>query len=194
MTRPFDEAGMTQGSRSALDAAALRAQLPEVLRQGAIADGPMAALLDAMAALLGPRARLIDRGATLFDPLSAPEPLLPWLAHLLGYGRLFVDPIDPRRTLPLAQSFPPGATRLRQFLAAWPQLHASRGSGDGLCRLLEIATGTLGYSVVEEPTRQHVTVQVPAGETVSEAWLRRLIATERPAHLTWDIARMDAPR
>lgn len=166
----------------------VRRELPAVLRSGLQQPGPLAGLVDAMAALVAPRAALIDGGGSLFEPLTAPERFLPMLARWLGYGYLFVDPEDPRRVLKLRQGFPPGVDQLRLFLAAWPRLHASRGSEVGLRLALEMASGRTGFDVVSDPDRRHVAVRASSDLAIWESWLRRLVAAERPLHLTWSLS------
>lgn len=162
--------------------------LPRVMRAGVAATGPMAGLIDSMAALMGPRAEMISAGRSLFDPMTAPEAMLPFLAHWLGRGALFRDPMDPRRSLGLDDGFPPGVERLRLFLAAVPMLDDLRGSTDGLRAVLRIATGHTDLTVHDNLLACHVTVAAPAGLIPVTSWLSRVIAAERPAHMTWSLS------
>lgn len=164
-----------------VSAAAIAGLLPPVLRAGAVQDGPMAGLVDAMSAMLAPRAELIDDGAQTLQPLTAPERLLPWIAHVFGYGCLFQNAPD------LAQGFPTGAARLRQFLANFEVLHHLRGTTEGLRLALTLATGESAIGIEEDAERLHLAISAPASLRPHREWLGRLIAAERPAHLTWSL-------
>ncbi len=166
--------------------ARLEAELPRVLRSGAD-QGAMSDVLDAMADLLAPRADAIDKAAAGFDPLTAPEDRLPWLAGWFGWDWLFRDPDDPRRVQPLERAFPPGADRLRALLVTWPVLHRLRGRGDGLALILRVATGVTGIEVRPDPHGQHVRVHAAGLPDAWQPWLRRLIAAECPLHLSWSL-------
>lgn len=163
----------------------LIADLPRALHPAGRDAGPLADLALAGAALLDGPARLIDQGGALFDPLTAPEPMLPYVAHWLGYGALFRDPAHPDRMLPLTSGFPPGAARLRLFLSAWPELQARRALPQGLQEALRLATGLETLMVHVDVTAQHLEITAPQEAKRFGDWLGRLTALCRPAHLTW---------
>lgn len=167
--------------------ARLRAALPRVLDAGLEKPGPMAETVEAMAGMLAPRTALIEASERLFDPLTAPDSVLPWLSGWFGWGWLFFAEDDPRRRLALSEAFPPGSERLRSLLAAWPTLQRLRGLPDGLALTLRIATGLEGIELEQDSGRQHVSVRVPALPADWSPWLRRVIAESRPVHLTWDL-------
>lgn len=179
---------MTIDPAAARDAGALAEAPPKALRDGAAVAGPMAGLLDAMVALTRPRAEPIDAGVALFSPDQAPERFSPWLAGRLGCGWFFLDAEDPRRRLSLLEAFPPGADRLRAFLAAGPDLHARRATAEGLRRTREAATGVHGFSVAEDPVSLHMTITAPEGLAPLRPRSPPLIAMERPPHMTWSLA------
>ena len=183
------EASAREAARAAEEAvrARLHAALPRVMRAALERPGPTTELLDALADMLGPRSATIDASERLFDPLTAPESLLPWLSGWFGWGWLFVAEDDPRRTLPLERAFPPGAERLRALLVAWPTLQCLRGRAEGLHSTLRIATGLAGIELEPDDARQHLVVRVPAVPAGWSPWLRRVVAESRPAHLSWEL-------
>lgn len=171
----------------------LVAALPRTIRATAAqATGPTAEVIAAMAALAGRRNALMQSAGRMIDPETAPHDVLPWLSAWFGWGWLFQDPADPRRTLDMATAFPPGPERLRALIKAWPALQSLRGRAEGLRQTLIAATGLTGIIVQTDPARQHLTIHTPQLPPGWTAWFRRLIAAERPAHLTWSHQQREA--
>ena len=168
-------------------AARLQAELPEVLRVGAGEPGPMQELLGIMAQFLGGRADHIDAVARRVDLARAADEDLPWLAGWLGWGWLFREPGDPRRTLSPEAAFPPGLDRLRALLAAVPALSPLRGQAAGLRATLQIATGLPEVVLTQDVARQHLQLRLPGLPAAWRPWARRMVAAECPAHLTWSV-------
>ena len=179
---------------------ALTAELPGAIRaattteHGAPAPGPGGAAIGLMAAMLGRRAELIDGVGQLIDPDTAPDDALPWLAAWFGWGWMFRDPDDPRKTMDLERAFPPPAENLRALIRAWPAVNEVRGRAEGLRMTLSIATGLDAIEVHVDPAheyvypkRQHVAVVVRGAPPEWRPWLGAMIAAERPAHLTWSL-------
>jgi len=165
----------------------MTAELPPAMRATLAPGTPMHDIVAVMSGIVAERAAVIDAAASLFDPSTTPEAFLPWLAEWYGFDWLFVDPADPRRALPMARAFPTGAARLRALLVAWPQLTHRRGSADGLRLTLELATGLQSIAVHHVPARQHVSAFLLNRSSDLQPWLARLIASERPAHMTWSL-------
>lgn len=165
----------------------LKNALPQVVRDGIHRAGPLSAVIETMVAMLAPRSALITASPQLIDPVTAPEPLLPWLSGWYGWDWLFIDPVDPRRLLSLEVAFPPGVERLRALLTASGQLAPLRGQSEGLRLTLQIASGLSSISIKQQTERQHLQVRAPNLPAGWESWLRRMVAAERPLHLTWDL-------
>ncbi len=174
--------------------AALRAASPRALQVAIPADpkspgrmGPLSDAVDAISRMLGRRAARVDQIANLCDPRTAPVETLPWLATWFGWDWLFFDPNDPRRTLDLADAFPPHPEHLRALLISWPRINRMRGRAEGLELLLRTATGLPDIQVDADPDRQqHLTIRAHALPPEWEQWFRRLIAHARPVHMTWE--------
>lgn len=154
-------------------------------------QNPTEAALSVMAALSGRRAALLDHGTFILDPDAAPDETLPWLAAWFGWGWMFRDPADPAQQLSLAHGFPPGREHLINLIRAWPALNRLRGRADGLRLTLTTATGLPDITVSAQPERQHIAVHARDLPQQWTPWFRRLIAAERPAHLTWNLDKGD---
>ena len=161
--------------------------LPLAMQAGFASPGPSAEVLHVVAAMLAQPAALIDNSEQLFDPIYAPDSLLPWLSGWFGWDWLFRDPRDPRKMRSISDAFPPGTDRLRSLLVAGPTLHRLRGRSEGLLMTLRTATGIQDFSVQQMIDQQHLVIVVSALPLGWAPWLKRLIAMERPVHLTWSL-------
>lgn len=161
--------------------------LPLAMQTGFASPGPSAEVMHVVAAMLAQPAALIDNSEKLFDPIHAPDALLPWLCGWFGWDWLFIDPSDPRKRRSMTDAFPPGTDRLRSLLVAVPSLHRLRGRSEGLLMTLRTATGIQDFSLEQIVERQHLIIQAPVLPSGWTPWLRRLIAMERPVHLTWSL-------
>lgn len=165
--------------------------LPEVY-QRAIAPGtPLAALIELMEQLHAPVEDALERYPEYFDAQRAPERFVPYLAHWVDLARWLDDATG---------EFDAGVGRLRQVVAAAPQLSRSRGTAEGLRAALEWATGVAGVRIDEasdDPLAHrrafHIVVRMPAEASRLERLVRRIVAQEKPAHVTADIVFADAP-
>jgi phage tail-like protein len=109
-----------------------------------------------------------DQIAMYFDPRTAPEPFLPWLAGWLA--------------LSLDEGWP--ESRRRLLVARAMDLYRARGTTDGLRQMIEVCTG-LSPEIAEvtgEPFVFRVTVAAPPGDGVDRQLVEQLIAANKPAH------------
>jgi len=171
--------------------------LPEVMRRTVLPGSPMAAVLDVMEALHAPSEAVLRRIDRVFDPYDAPRGFLPVLARWVDLAWLLdrQAPVDPRRGGIPAPSLSTGDGRLRELIAAASWLAQRRGTAPGLVRFLETATGLGGFRVEESPSDAegrprpfHLLVTAPAGAQVHEALVRRIVESEKPAYVTWELA------
>jgi phage tail-like protein len=103
-----------------------------------------------------------------FDPLTAPEPFLRWLAEWLGVAVTGVSEEG----------------RLRMLLGEAVELYRWRGTRYGLTRMIEVCTG-LTPIVAESPSNPailRIRVQVPAEANVDRDTIERLVKVNKPAH------------
>lgn len=166
--------------------------LPEVLRGTATPGSPLDALLEAMLAMLAPSEALLSRIDEVFDPYRTPEAFLPVLATWVGMGHL----LQPESASPGFRSVASGEARLRDLIAAAGYLEQWRGTAHGLVRFLETATGEGGF-IVEEPEATgedgqsfHIRVLVPPDASRYGKLVERIVETEKPAFVTFDIVCM----
>lgn len=171
--------------------------LPGIFRrtlpQDANHDNLLAALLDVMELLHTPSERVLDQLAAYFDAHQTPDVFVPYLAGWVDLDQLWVDePGDfTAKTVP---AFPSGVGRLRELAANAVYWSKWRGTARGLLRFLETATGVSGYQVdeaVEDADGQiipfHIRVTAPAAARIYEDLVRRIIAIEKPAYVTYEL-------
>jgi hypothetical protein len=129
----------------------------------------------------------LDRLDALVDPLRTPPEFLPMLTAWLDLDRYLRWPSG-REDLGRAY-LPTSTERLRQLCLHAPSLRQRRGLAPALAEFIEIATGVMGVSVLENAGGQrfHVAVQVPAAAEVYADLVAQIVAEERPAHLTWSV-------
>lgn len=161
--------------------------LPEVFRRAAVEGTPLAALLDAMETLHDPVERRLDALDRCFDPLRAPDALVPMLAHWVDLDGL----LDRAAGDTLPTRLPSGLGRLRELVANASELARRRGTSEGLRRFLEIATGCRGFAIEDaaspgpdQATGFDIHVRAPAAARRHRELVARVIASEKPAHTT----------
>jgi hypothetical protein len=144
-------------------------------------------ILAAMSDLHKQTEEQLDGLDILVDPLRTPPEFLPMLAAWLDLDRYLRWPSG-REDLGRAY-LPTSTERLRQLCLHAPSLRQRRGLAPALAEFIEIATGVMGVSVLENAGGQrfHVAVQVPAAAEVHADLVAQIVAEERPAHLTWSV-------
>jgi phage tail-like protein len=169
--------------------ASIERLLPAVVQRTLLPGTPLAALLAVMEALQAPAEAVLDDVAATFDPYRAPDRFAPFLAGWVDLDRFVVFDAAGGSTLPS------GHGHLRNLVAAAAELSRWRGTGRGLLRLLEVATGVPGFTVedrVSGPDGRirpfHVRVTVPAGAVPYRRLVEHIVQSEKPAYLTAEIA------
>jgi hypothetical protein len=83
---------------------------------------------------------------------------------------------------------------LRELVAAAAYLSKWRGTSKGLHHFLETATGASGFTIDEHVRDKdgrerpyHIKVLAPAETAPYESLLRRIIALEKPAYVTYEL-------
>lgn len=170
--------------------------LPSFMQRAAESNAPLAAMLDSMAALVDPDVSRFEEIETLFDPRQVEERFVPFLAGWVDLGRVYEIPVpfQPRRGLAV-----PGIGRiggsLRELVAVAAELSQFRGTTRGLVRFLEVATGVVGFRIEDADADEqgahrafHITLVVPEAAREQESLVARILAMEKPAHVTARIA------
>lgn len=148
-----------------------------------IGRSPLAALLGVMESMHAPVEKVLGSVDMPFAPYLAPDPFVAYLALWVDLAWMVLPGAD-GVTIPV----PGGTGRLRDLLAAASDLSANRGTAKGLARFLELATGTQPVVVENDPDRLfNVRVTMPAASQPSDALVRRIIDSQKPAHVTYDL-------
>ncbi len=169
--------------------------LPWVIRRTASPGSPLAALLAVMEDLHAPAELVLDRLDVAFDPRRTPDELVPFLARWVDLERLLEDAAERLAADPGRPLLPSGLGRLRELIAAAAGLSQQRGTGPGLLRFLTTATGCSGFRLEEQPPGLdgrplpfHLRVVAPAEALPYQALVERIVALEKPAYVTFEIA------
>lgn len=158
--------------------------LPASFQRAATSGGVLAALLAVMERLHEPSEALLAHVDDLAAAYRAPDALLPYLSSWVAWDHLVAGP-DGTPDLP--------AGRLRDLIANGASLAASRGTAQGLCRLLSIVCGVDGFRVDEPADRAfHIVVRVPAAAADDLPLVRRVVTAEKPAATTCEVV-LDVP-
>jgi phage tail-like protein len=148
----------------------------------------LSALLDVMELLHAPSESTLEHVDDLIAGYRAPDQLLPYLTRWVALDHLLGTPSASDTT----GGVPPG--RLRDLVANAGELAATRGTSDGLCRLLTIVCGVDGFHVDEPADRPfHIVVRVPAGAANNLDLIRRVVAAEKPAATTCEVVMAAVP-
>ena len=168
--------------------------LPHVFRQTMTRpDSPLSALIEVMSALHAPSESALEELDAFFDPLRTPDRFVPFLAGWMDLDRLFDETFlisGGSNGSPL----PTGLNRLRTLTAVAAHLSRWRGTEKGLIAFLEIATGAKGFAI-DQPLREtdaqpapfHIRVTAPAGVKVHRRLIERIVESEKPAYVTWEL-------
>jgi phage tail-like protein len=154
--------------------------LPTVFQRSARPGSALVALLEAMAAFHEPIEDVLQQLHATFDPRRTPDRFVPFLAAWLDLGRV----------LPVSTGLAP----LRELVAAAAAIAQTKGTARGLILFLETAVGVGGFVIQEEilgpdgrPRPFHVRIVAPAGASPHRALVERIIESEKPAHVTYDL-------
>jgi phage tail-like protein len=154
--------------------------LPSVFQRGARPGSALSALLDAMAAFHEPIEEVLQQLPAVFDPRRTSERFVPFLAAWLDLGRV----------LPVTT----GVSPLRELVASAAAIAQTKGTARGLILLLETAVGVAGFVIDEQVHGAdgrlrpfHVRIVAPAAALPHRALVERIVESEKPAHVTYDL-------
>jgi phage tail-like protein len=145
--------------------------LPEVFQRTITPESPLFALLAVMEELHRPSEEVLANLDAFFDPRRTPERFVSYLAS-------WVD-------LDVAVAI--GPDRARGLVAEMVALSRLRGTRKALVRFLTVATGIPGFEIDEKPF--HIVVRMPAASLPYENVVRKIIELEKPAHVTYELAK-----
>jgi phage tail-like protein len=166
--------------------------LPEVFQRTLAPGSALSAWLGVMEDLHAPAEAVLARLETQFDAVQAPDRLLPMLADWVDLTR-FMNP-SVAADAGEKDLISSGNGRLRELILAALNLSQLRGTGLGLQRFLETATGLRGFEIEEntptaagEPRPFHIVVHAPPGARDHESLIRRIVEQEKPAYVTCEL-------
>ena len=170
--------------------------LPGIFRRVARDGNPiMVALLSAMESMHERPESVLRDLEVFFDPRRAPDPFVPFLGQWVDLAR-FYEALGRTRRAGAVDREPitPGTGRLRELIAHAAYLSRWRGTARGMRAFLEIATGFIGFEIVENPVDPHgrarefhFSVRVPSGAEVHAELIGQIIQAEKPAYTTYDV-------
>ncbi len=174
--------------------------LPRIFQRTVQEGTPLFALLELMEALPAPDEAVLDQLDAFFDPYRTPDVFVPFLASWVDLERLLVQvPEEFKESAP--PPLPSGIGRLRELVAAATFLAQWRGTAKGLLRFLETATGVQGFSIEEQvlsPDGQlkpfHLRVRAPQETAPYKVMIERIIESEKPAYVTYELQIMENPK
>jgi phage tail-like protein len=172
----------------------IKSMLPGIFQRAAEPDSPLYALLGVMEALHQPSESILDDLDVFFDPRFTLDDFIPMLAGWMDLDRLFPKRRGRRTAESLDPTVPPmDVQRLRMLVANASWLAQWRGTIRGLRRFLELATGSNEFEFSEnfdslgQPRAFHLRVLAPEAMRSHQALLYRIIRSEKPAYVTFDL-------
>ncbi len=169
------------------------AQLLPTIFQQTLQDGSILwVILEVMEAMHAPSEAALTQLDAFFDPRRTPATWLPYLAYWLNLDRLFNPSATSGDSAPLLST---GTGPLRELMAQAAYLSNWRGTAQGLIVFLETATNTKGFGVEElvfNPEHNqlcpfHIKVVAPSSTQAHQVLIERIINSEKPAHVTYEL-------
>jgi phage tail-like protein len=167
--------------------------LPGVFQQTARPRSPLVALLDAMEELHAPAEEILATLDTIFDPRRTRDEFVPYLSGWVDLDWLLEPAAKVNFADQNAEPISSGLGRLRELVATAARLSQLRGTAKGLIEFLSTATGEKGFKIDEntladgQPRAFHIRVSAPAAARPHGPLIKRIIESEKPAHVTYEL-------
>jgi phage tail-like protein len=172
--------------------AQIKRLLPSLFQRTTRPGSPLWAILDVMESMQAPSESALDHLDITFDPRRAPDAFVPYLATWVDLEMLLTVSRGP--AFSSVASFPTGLGRLRELAANAVALSQWRGTGKGLWRFLETATGKQGFTINEQvigpdgqPKPFHVQINAPGELLPQRTLIEKIIELEKPAYVTYEL-------
>jgi phage tail-like protein len=167
--------------------------LPGIFQRTQRPGSPLYALLTVMETLHAPSEQVLAHLDSYFDPYRAPDNFVPFLAGWVDLEQLLIESPG-ERAMTAAAPLPSGMGRLRDLVSTAAYLSKWRGTGKGLLRFLETATGVKGFAIEEQvPDGNgqarpfHIRIWAPKETAPYRAMLEKIVEIEKPAYVTCDL-------
>lgn len=165
--------------------------LPHVVRRTIRPRTPLDTILASIDGYLGPDVTVLDQIGTYFNPYTAPTAFVPYLA---GWVDLAWLGAPAEQSVTRTPGDTPERGHMRELIAAAAALSKWRGTQTGLIRFIETATGARPVTI-DDPVRDasgqlvpfHFRVRLPPSMRAREAMVRRIVESEKPAHVTYEL-------
>ena len=174
--------------------------LPSVVQRSIRPFSPLSAILDVMEALLRPSVEAMSRLDAAFDPRRTADDFVPFLARWVDMDRLFPEVRKEEERIVWSQStISTGLGRLRELVASAAYISRWRGTTKGLHRFLLTATGQQDFEIKENVDRDgrsklfHLLIVTPASMHLHKVLIERIIESEKPAYVTYDLVIKSEP-
>lgn len=155
---------------------------------------PIHALLDVMEGLHAPSEQVLERIDSYFNPNTAPEPFVRYLAKWVDLDRYLGDESSEETNISHSSSVSIEPGRLRVLIALAAHLSQWRGTAKGLKLFLETATGVSGFNLEEKVDDEsgsyrvfHFRVKSPQAAARYQDLITRIINGEKPAYVTYEL-------
>jgi phage tail-like protein len=167
--------------------------LPSIIARTLQPLTPLAAILDIMEALHLPSEAVLARLDAAFDPRRTGDDFVPFLARWVDLDRLFKEPRGTGSGRWSRATISTGIGRLRELVASAAYLSRWRGTAKGLRGFLQTATGEKNFEIRENVDNDgrskpfHITVSAPPSLASHRTLLERIIESEKPAYVTYEL-------
>jgi len=173
-----------------MEQARIKTYLPAVFQRTVHAGNPLATLLDVMEDLHAPSEDVLAVVDRFFDARRTPDAFVPFLAQWVNIDRIFAAEV----TLELDSPLLPKIGYLRELVANATHLSQWRGTKKGLLLFLQMATGRNDFEIEErvkdgdgQVRSFHLRIRAPKVVEWQKGLIERIIESEKPVHLTYEI-------
>jgi hypothetical protein len=167
--------------------------LPQVFQRTAQPDSPLGVLLDVMEHLHHKAEQRLAGLADIFNPRRTEDGFVPMLSGWVDLERVLEPSRKGSAEEQSKRALSTGLGCLRELTATAAALSKFRGTALGLIKFLQTATGTDNFRIIEnqtadgQPKLYHVVVYASASLRNHTALLKRIIESEKPAHVTYEL-------
>ena len=169
--------------------------LPGVFQRTLHKGNLLVALLAVMEDLHAPAEAILERLDSVFDPRRTRDDFVPFLAQWVDLMRVFdFGASQAIASGQLREPISTGLGNLRELIANAAYLSQWRGTGKGLLRFLQIATGVEEFEIDDQLRTSagqiqpfHIRVRAPESTKPHQALIERIIDLEKPAYVTYEL-------
>jgi phage tail-like protein len=169
--------------------------LPAIFQRTLSEGNALTALLEVMEASQAPSEAVLENLDAIFDPRRTTDEFVPFLAYWTDLTALFDESVNAEDQFDFSKAtIASGVGRLRELVAGAAFLSQWRGTQKGLLLFLQTATGLQDFQLQENidlkgnPKPFHVSVRVPKQGAAFKSLIQRIVESEKPAYVTYELA------